>query len=67
LRTLEHFERFSGEPVKVELKDALDDGRRRLNGRIAGVEGDGVLVDVEGEILRLALRDIAMARLATQA
>jgi len=38
LRTLEHFERFAGEPVKVELKDARDDGRRRLNGRLAGVE-----------------------------
>src|SRR5882672_12826363 len=66
LRTLEHFERFAGEPVKVELKDARDDGRRRLNGRLAGVETGEVLVNVDGEILRLALRDIAVARLAPQ-
>jgi len=36
--------------VKVELKDARDDGRRRLNGRLAGVETGEVLVNVDGEI-----------------
>ncbi|HEX5046910.1 MAG TPA: ribosome maturation factor RimP [Gammaproteobacteria bacterium] len=62
LRTLEHFERFKGEPVKVELKDARD-GRRRLSGRLEGVEAGEVLVTVDGEIWRLALQDIAVARL----
>ena len=66
LRTLEHFERFKGEPVKVELKDARDDGRRRLSGRLEGVDAGEVLVTVDGEILRLALRDIAVARLVPQ-
>jgi ribosome maturation factor RimP len=65
LRTLEHFERFNGEAVKIELKDARD-GRRRLSGRLAGVEAGEVLVNVDGEIWRLALRDIAVARLAPQ-
>ncbi|HET7133530.1 MAG TPA: ribosome maturation factor RimP [Gammaproteobacteria bacterium] len=65
LRTLEHFERFNGEAVKIELKDARD-GRRRLSGRLAGVEASEVLVNVDGEIWRLALRDIAVARLAPQ-
>jgi len=66
LRTLEHFERYDGEPVKIELKDARDDGRRRLTGRLAGIEAGEVLVNVEGEVLRVALRDIAVARLAPQ-
>ena len=65
LRTLEHFERFNGEAVKIELTDAHD-GRRRLSGRLAGVEAGEVLVNVDGEIWRLALRDIAVARLAPQ-
>jgi ribosome maturation factor RimP len=63
LRTLAHFERFNGEPVKIELKDALE-GRRRFNGRLQGTEAGAVLVDVDGALLRLPLKDIAMARLA---
>jgi len=65
LRTLEHFERYKGEPVRVELKDARD-GRRRLSGRLEGVDAGEVLVTVDGEIWRLAPRDIAVARLVPQ-
>jgi ribosome maturation factor RimP len=65
LRTLAHFERFVGETAKVELRDPRD-GRRRLTGRIAGVEQDKVLLEVEGETWRLPLTDIAVARLAPQ-
>jgi ribosome maturation factor RimP len=63
LRTLAHFERFNGEPAKVELKDARD-GRRNLMGKLAGVEGGDVLLEVEGQVWRLPLNDIAVARLA---
>jgi ribosome maturation factor RimP len=63
LRTLEHFARFAGENAKVELKDARD-GRRRFTGRLAGVEGIDVLLEVDGELTRLPFGDIAMARLA---
>ena len=65
LRTLAHFARFAGEPAKVELKDARD-GRRRLSGQLKGTEGEDVLIDVEGEVWRVALNEIAMARLAPQ-
>ncbi|HZL94314.1 MAG TPA: ribosome maturation factor, partial [Vicinamibacterales bacterium] len=65
LRTLAHFERFNGEPARIELKDARD-GRRNLTGRLAGVEGGDVLLEVEGEVWRLPLNDIAVARLAPQ-
>src|SRR5262245_28146596 len=63
LRKLEHFTRFSGENAKVELRDALD-GRRRFTGRLVGVEGSEVLLEVDCELTRLPFGDIAVARLA---
>jgi ribosome maturation factor RimP len=63
LRKLAHFERFTGEQARIELKDARD-GRRRFTGRLAGVEGSEVLLEVEGELTRLPFGDIALARLA---
>ncbi|HUO66644.1 MAG TPA: ribosome maturation factor RimP [Gammaproteobacteria bacterium] len=66
LRTLEHFARFAGERAKVELRDARD-GRRNLTGKLAGTEDGRVLIDVDGEVWRVPLNDIAMARLAPQA
>ena len=63
LRKLEHFARFSGENAKIELRDARD-GRRRFTGRLAGVEGSEVLLEVDGELTRLPFGEIAVARLA---
>lgn len=63
LRTLAHFERFKGAQAKVELKDARE-GRRRFTGRLAGVEAGAVLVEVEGDLWRVQVSDIAAARLA---
>jgi ribosome maturation factor RimP len=65
LRTQQHFARFAGERVKVDLKDARE-GRRRLTGKLVGTETGLVLIDVDGEVWRVALNDIAMARLAPQ-
>jgi ribosome maturation factor RimP len=62
LRTRAHFERFVGEQVRVELKDALE-GRRNFTGRLTGLEGDDVLLEVEGKVWHLPLSDIAVARL----
>jgi ribosome maturation factor RimP len=63
LRTRAHFERFAGEQARIELKDALE-GRRRFTGRLAGIEDDVVLIEVDGETWRLPWNDIAVARLA---
>ena len=65
LRKREHFERFAGERARIELREPLD-GRRRLTGTLAGVDGESVLLEVDGEVVRLDLSDIAMARLAPQ-
>jgi ribosome maturation factor RimP len=62
LRTADHFERFAGSEVKIELKRA-DQGRRRFRGRLTGVEDGEVLLEADGESRRFALADIAEARL----
>ena len=63
LRTAAHFERFAGENARIELRDPLD-GRRKFVGKLAGVEGGVVVLDVDGERKRLPMSDIAVARLA---
>jgi ribosome maturation factor RimP len=65
LRTLAHFARFAGERAKVELRDARG-GRRNLTGKLAGTDEGCVVIDVDGEVWRVPLNDIAMARLAPQ-
>jgi ribosome maturation factor RimP len=62
-----HFARFKGEEVKVTLK-LPQDGRRRLQGRIAGVEGDVVRIDIEGagkqpQTIEVAIGNVEKARL----
>jgi ribosome maturation factor RimP len=62
LKRLEDFARFAGREATVRLKLPRD-GRRRLEGRIAGVEGEAVVVEVEGRRWSVALTDIERARL----
>jgi len=61
---LEHFRRFAGFEARVELTDAQgDDGRKRFKGRLAGVEGENVLLDVDGETKVLPFGVIHRAKL----
>jgi ribosome maturation factor RimP len=62
LKRLEDFARFAGREATVRLKLPRD-GRRRLEGRIAGIEGEAVVVEVEGKRWSVALSDIERARL----
>ena len=48
LTRLQDFETYQGLEARFEL-DRLAEGRRRFRGRLAGVEGDNVLIDLEGE------------------
>lgn len=52
LRTKEHFERFAGETVQVTLRQPMD-GRVKWTGKLAGVEGDDVLLEVDGIVEHL--------------
>jgi ribosome maturation factor RimP len=62
LRKREHFERFLGERIFAELKVALD-GRRRYVGRLKLVEGDTIVMEVDGKAHSLPLERIQKARL----
>jgi ribosome maturation factor RimP len=62
LRTQGHFERFVGERVRIELRDARE-GRRNFTGRLTGFESGTALLEVDGEVWQLPLKDIAVARL----
>jgi ribosome maturation factor RimP len=48
LTRLKDFRAYEGYEVKLEL-DRLAEGRKRFRGQLAGVEGDEVGIDLEGE------------------
>lgn len=56
------FARFQGEQAKVALK-LPQDGRRRLTGRIASVQGDTITFDVDGAPVAVDAGNIEKARL----
>ena len=62
LFTLEHYARFAGHLAEVKAHAPVN-GRRKFKGRINGVEGDEVILDVDGEEFRLAIANIEKAHL----
>jgi ribosome maturation factor RimP len=56
------FARFAGSQAKVGLK-LPQDGRRRLTARIASVDGDTVVFDLDGQPFAVAADNIDKARL----
>ncbi|HEY5105459.1 MAG TPA: ribosome maturation factor RimP [Caulobacteraceae bacterium] len=48
LTRLADFETYEGFEARIEL-DRLADGRKRFKGQLAGVEGDAVAIDLEGD------------------
>ncbi len=62
LFTPEHFARFRGRRVKVRLMAARN-GRRNYKGLLQGMDDGKVRLEVDGEELRLPLKDIERARL----
>ena len=48
LTRLKDFETFEGHEARLEL-DRLAEGRKRFRGKLAGVDGDNVAIDLEGE------------------
>ena len=65
LKRAEDYGRFAGSRASLRLRLPRE-GRRRFEGVIAGVEADGVLLDVEGERLRFAFAEIDRARLVPE-
>ena len=62
LKRVEDYRRFAGQKASVRLK-LPQDGRRRFEGVLAGVEGDEIVLEVEGERRSFAIGDIDRARL----
>jgi ribosome maturation factor RimP len=48
LTRLKDFETYEGYEARLEL-DRLAEGRKRFRGQLAGVDGDNVAIDLEGE------------------
>ena len=62
LRTREHFERFVGETVTVKAKP-VPGTRSAWTGTLLCLDGDDVVLDVEGEQVRVPLDSVQKARL----
>jgi ribosome maturation factor RimP len=65
LKRLEDYARFAGQQASVRLKLPRE-GRRRFEGRIVGVEGDEVVLEVEGKRQGFAFGDIDRTRLVPE-
>ncbi|MCG6975431.1 MAG: ribosome maturation factor RimP [Acidiferrobacterales bacterium] len=58
----EDFERYVGEDVKIRMSEQVL-GRRNFTGRLQGIEGNLILIEVDNEIYELDLEHIERARL----
>jgi ribosome maturation factor RimP len=62
LKRIGDYERFAGREASIKLKLPRD-GRRRFEGRLAGVEDGKVVVEIDGVREQFAFEDIDRARL----
>ena len=62
LRTRAHFERFLGGEARVELVVPVD-GRKRFRGRLVALDGEQLVMEVDGREWRLPLGSVHKARL----
>lgn len=65
LKRVADYERFAGSLASVRLKLPLE-GRRRFEGRLAGVEDGRVVMEVGGQRQAFAFEDIDRARLVPE-
>lgn len=65
LFTLEQFARYRGSTVALRLRVPFD-GRRKFKGLLAGVEGDEVLLQLDGEEYCFPIDGIDQARVVPQ-
>ena len=66
LTKVEHFQRFAGETVKVQMRFPIE-GRRRFRGTLVSSDDENIVVEVDGESHSLPLKTIDTARLVPAA
>jgi ribosome maturation factor RimP len=62
LTKVEHFQRFKGEIIKVQMRFPID-GRRRFRGTLVSSNDENIVVEVDGESHSLSMATIDTARL----
>jgi len=62
LTKIEHFQRFMGETVKVQMRFPIE-GRRRFRGTLLSSDDENIVVEVDGQSHSLPLKTIDTARL----
>ena len=65
LTKVEHFQRFEGETVKVQMRFPIE-GRRRFRGTLLSSDDENIVVEVDGESHSLPLKTIDTARLVPE-
>ena len=65
LTKVEHFQRFEGETVKVQMRFPIE-GRRRFRGTLVSSDDENIVVEVDGESHSLPLATIDTARLVPE-
>lgn len=65
LFTLEQFARYVGDDVQLRLLAPVA-GKRRLKARLTGVEGDDLVLEVEGEPVRVPFTQVDRANLVAK-
>ena len=63
LTRLTDFSRWSGHEAKLELTAPDATGRKRFKGMLLGLDGNDVMIDVDGQRLKFPFRGIAEAKL----
>jgi ribosome maturation factor RimP len=62
LTKIEHFQRFTGETVKVQMRFPIE-GRKRFRGTLVSSNDEKIVVEVDGEPHSLPMATIDTARL----
>lgn len=65
LFTLEQMVRFRGHCARIKLCEPLE-GRRNFEGQLAGADGELLMLEIDGEVYKLPVDQIASARLVPQ-
>ncbi|MDH3614720.1 MAG: ribosome maturation factor RimP [Gammaproteobacteria bacterium] len=65
LTKVEHFQRFKGEIVKVQMRFPIE-GRKRFRGTLVSSDDENIVVEVDGESHSLPMATIDIARLVPE-